>query len=220
MRRFWDWIKIHLIDGFIFGFLWDMFEELLEIGIAYILTISILQMAAKVFTVTVLTQGLKTVGKKFIFPVIIKLTYREGHDKMNALKKYWTKVWGNKVTGTIGGTGFAITAYYTLAGVITNTWLYGLAVFAAFVIAYNIAIFFGGETLAQIEKRLDDAKLTDYQKKVKATAMQRFKNAAKAATLSEEQKAKDEERRKKEEAFERDVEQAMKELANKETENK
>ena len=212
MSRFWDWIKSHLFDGFLFGFLWDMFEELLEIGIAYILTISILQMAAKVFTVTVLTQGLKTLGKKFIFPLVLKLTYREGHDKMNAFKKYWTKVWGNKITGTIGGAGFAITAYYALAGVITNTWLYGLAVFIAFVLAYNIAVFFGGETLAQIEKRLDDAKLTDYQKKVKSTAMQRFKNAAKAATLSEEQKAKDEEKRKKEEAFERDVEQAMKEL--------
>ena len=213
MRRFWDWIKTHLIDGFIFGFLWDMFEELLEICIAYILTISILQMAAKVFTVTVLTQGLKTVGKKFIFPLILKLTYREGHDKMNAFKKYWTKVWGNKVTGTIGGAGFAITAYYTLAGVITNTWLYGLAVFAAFVIAYNIVIFFGGETLAQIEKRLDDAKLTNYQKKVKATAKKRLADVAKAATLSIEQRVKDEERRKKEETFEKDVEQAMKDLA-------
>lgn len=215
MRRFWDWIKSHLFDGFLFAFLWELLEELLEMGIAFFITWAILQMAAKVFTVTILTQGFKTLGKKFIFPIILKLTYREGHDKMNAFKKYWTKVWGNKITGTIGGAGFAITAYYALAGVITNTWLYGLAVFIAFVLAYNIAVFFGGETLAQIEKRLDDAKLTDYQKKVKSTAMQRFKNAAKAATLSEEQKAKDEEKRKKEEAFERDVEQAMKELENK-----
>lgn len=220
MRRFWDWIKSHLFDGFLFAFLWELLEELLEMGIAFFITWAILQMAAKVFTVTILTQGFKTLGKKFIFPIILKLTYREGHDKMNAFKKYWTKVWGNKVTGTIGGAGFAISAYYTLAGVITNTWLYGLAVFAAFVIAYNIAVFFGGETLAQIEKRLDDAKLTDYQKKVKATAKKRLADVAKAATLSIEQRVKDEERRKKEEAFERDVEQAMKELANKETENK
>ena len=220
MSKFWNWIKSHLFDGFLFAFLWELLEELLEMGIAFFVTWAILQMAAKVFAVTLFTQGIKTVGKKFLFPIILKLTYREGHDKMNALRKYWTKVWGNKITGTIGGAGFAITAYYVFAGVITNTWLYSLAVFAAFVIAYNIAVFFGGETLAQIEKRLDDAKLTDYQKKVKATAKKRLADVAKAATLSIEQRVKDEEKRKKEETFEKDVEQAMKELANKETENK
>ena len=215
MRRFWDWIKSHLFDGFLFAFLWELLEELMEIGIAFFITWAILQIAAKVFAVTLLTQGIKTLGKKFLFPIILKLTYREGHDKMNAFKKYWTKVWGNKVTGTIGGAGFAITAYYAFAGVITNAWLYGLAVFAAFVIAYNIAVFFGGETLAQIEKRLADAKLTERQKKAVATAKKRLANAAKAATLSEEQKAKEDKKRKEEEAFEEEVQKAMKDLVEK-----
>ena len=215
MRRFWDWIKSHLFDGFLFAFLWELLEELLEMGIAFFITWAILQMAAKVFTVTLFTQGIKTLGKKFLFPIILKLTYREGNDKMNALRKYWTKVWGNKITGTIGGAGFAITAYYALGSVITNTWLHALVIFLAFVIAYNIAIFFGGETLAQIEKRLADAKLTDRQKRAVATAKKRIADAAKAATLSEEQKAKEDKKKKEEEAFEEEVQKAMKDLVEK-----
>lgn len=211
-----------LLEGsgltFVVVYIIELAEEGLENLIA--LGISTLFSTALLVCFTQLAKiGIKKLIK-LIMPFVKTIIYREGHDKMNAFKKYWTKVWGNKVTGTIGGAGFAITAYYALAGVITNTWLYGLAVFAAFVIAYNIAVFFGGETLAQIEKRLDDAKLTDYQKKVKATAKKRLADVAKAATLSIEQRVKDEEKRKKEETFEKDVEQAMKELANKETENK
>lgn len=215
MSRFWDWIKSHLFDGFLFAFLWELLEELMEMGIAFFITWAILQMAAKVFTVTLLTQGLKTVGKKLIFPLVLKLTYREGHDKMNALKNYWDKVVGNKVTGTIGGAGFAITAYYAFAGVITQTWAYWLVVALSFVVAYNIAIFFGGETLEQIRKRWADKELTDHQKKVVAEAQKRIDKALKDATASEEQKAKDEEKKKKEEAFEAEVQQAMRDLENK-----
>lgn len=86
---------------------------------------------------------------------------------MNLLKNYWTKVWGNKITGTIAGVGFGTTAYFAFS--MPNIWLTILTVAIAFVFAYNVAIFFGGEKLAQIQERLANAKLTKQEKaKVKA----------------------------------------------------
>lgn len=86
---------------------------------------------------------------------------------MTWLKNYWTKVWGNKITGTIAGVGFGLTVYFAFS--LPNLLLTILSVAVAFVFAYNIAIFFGGEKLAQIQERLASAKLTKEEKaKVKA----------------------------------------------------
>lgn len=86
---------------------------------------------------------------------------------MTWLKNYWTKVWGNKITGTLAGIGFGATVYFAFN--LPTLLLTILSVAVAFVFAYNIAIFFGGEKLAQIQERLASAKLTKEEKaKVKA----------------------------------------------------
>ena len=62
-----------------------------------------------------------------------------------------------------------------------------LAVVVAFIAAYNIAAFFGGETLAQIQARWADAKLTKAEKaKVKATEAKAKELAKQVAKQSQE----------------------------------
>jgi hypothetical protein len=167
-----------------------MLEELLEMGIAYILTVAILQMVAKVFTVTVLTQGLKTLGKKTLFPLILKLTYKEGDDKMKALKKYWDRVGGNKVTGTLTGLGFTgIVWFQTLVPFATHCWWVALLTFIVF---FNVGIFFGGETLDQIQKRLAEIAVKKEDQELIKEAQKRYKARVKQESQGEVEKAKQE----------------------------
>jgi uncharacterized membrane protein (DUF106 family) len=87
---------------------------------------------------------------------------------MTMLKNYWTKVWGNKITGTLSAVPFAIVVYFAFD--FANIGLTILAVALAFIFAYNIAIFFGGETLKQIQDRLAQGRLTK-EEKAKAKAI-------------------------------------------------
>jgi hypothetical protein len=107
-------------------------------------------------SIVIATQGIKVGIKKFLFPIVKSLTYKEGNDKMSkfvtGLKNYWTLVWGNKITGTIPAIGFGIVSYFqTLWAFATGNLWFAVVVFVAF---YNIAIFFGGETLRQIIDRI------------------------------------------------------------------
>lgn len=152
-------------------FSWELLEELLENVIALGISsfIAVLSTFFLVFTTQGIKCGIKSVTRR-IFPIVKAKIYKEGNDKMKLLKSYWTKVWGNRVTGGIAGAGFATTAYFALDEVITKVPVLILAVALAFIVAYNIAIFFGGETLAQIEQRWADAKLSKEEKaKVKST---------------------------------------------------
>ena len=112
MRKFWDWIKHALFDGFLFAFVWELLEEVLENAIAYCITTAIIALATKTFAVVVTTQLIKAGGKKFLFPIIKKLTYKEGNDKMNKLKQFITWIFCNKKTLL----GTASTAVITLSG--------------------------------------------------------------------------------------------------------
>ena len=144
-------------------FSWELLEEGLENIIA--LGISSFIAVLSTFFLVFATQGLKLVTKKlikFLFPIVKQLIYKEGNDKMTMLKNYWTKVWGNKITGTLSAVPFATVAYFAFD--FANIGLTILAVALAFILAYNIAIFFGGETLAQIQDRLAQGKLTKEEK--------------------------------------------------------
>ena len=121
---------------------------------------------------------------------------------MTMLKNYWTKVWGNKITGTLSAVPFATVAYYAFD--FASVWFTILAVAVAFIVAYNIAVFFGGETLAQIQARIVDVKLSKEEKKkvkdIEAKAKELAKQTAKQsqerfyaqakALVEEEAKAK------------------------------
>lgn len=167
-------------------FSWELLEEALENVIA--LGISSAIAVLSTFLLVFATQGIKLGVKKLIkvlFPLIKQLIYKEGNDKMKMLKNYWTKVWGNKITGTLSAVPFATVAYYAFD--FANIGITVLACALAFILAYNIAIFWGGETLAQIQARLADAKLTKQEKaNVKATEIKAKELAKALAKQSQE----------------------------------
>lgn len=163
-------------------FSWELLEEALENVIA--LGISSVIAILSTFLLVFFTQGVKIGVKKIIkilFPIIKAKIYKEGDDKMTMLKNYWTRVIGNKLTGTFAAVPFAATVFFAFD--FPNIWLTVLAVAVSFIVAYNIAIFFGGETLAQIQARIADAKLSKEEKKkvkdIEAKAKELAKQTAK-----------------------------------------
>lgn len=163
-------------------FSWELLEEALENVIA--LGISSVIAILSTFLLVFFTQGIKIGVKKIIkilFPVIKAKIYKEGDDKMKMLKNYWTRVMGNKLTGIFAAAPFAATVFFAFD--FPSIWLTVLAVAVSFIVAYNIAIFFGGETLAQIQARIADAKLSKEEKKkvkdIEAKAKELAKQTAK-----------------------------------------
>ena len=184
-------------------FSWELLEEGLENVIA--LGISSAIAVLSTFLLVFATQGVKIGLKKLIkvlFPIIKAKIYKEGNDKMKLLKNYLTKVWGNKITGSLSAIPFAGVVYFAFD--FPSTFVAILAVAVAFIVAFNIAVFFGGETLAQIQARLADVKLTKEEKKkvkdIEAKAKEIAKQTAKQsqerfyaqakALVEEEAKAK------------------------------
>ena len=167
-------------------FSWELLEEALENVIA--LGISSAIAVLSTFLLVFITQGVKIGVKKtvkILFPIIKAKIYREGDDKMQMLKNYWTKVWGNKITGTLSAVPFATVTYYAFD--FANIWLTIVAVVVAFILAYNIAVFFGGETLAQIQDRIAQVKLSKEEKKnVKAIEVKTKELAKQIKKQSEE----------------------------------
>lgn len=171
---------------FVVVFAMEMLEEGLENLIA--LGISTLFSTVLLVCITQLTKiGLKKLVKAMM-PFVKKLIYKEGNDKMELLKKYWTKVWGNKITGTSVGLGFAgISFLQTVVPFAHHCWWIAVIVFVAF---FNLGIFFGGETLNQIQERLAQAVLTKEQNSIMKEAKKKLALAEKTATQSEAEKQK------------------------------
>ena len=170
-------------------FSWELLEEALENVIA--LGISSAIAVLSTFLLVFATQGVKLGVKqiiKFLFPIIKAKIYREGNDKVKALKNYWTKVWGNKITGTSVGLGFAgISFFQTLIPFAHHCWWIALIVFVVF---YNLGIFFGGETLNQIQERLASATLKKEEREILKEAKRKLAQLEKEATQSEAEKQK------------------------------
>lgn len=163
-------------------FSWELLEEVLENVIA--LGISSFIAILSTFLLISATQFVKIVFKKLLkllFPLVKQLIYKEGNDKMTMLKNYWTKVWGNKITGFCSAVPFSAMVYFAFD--FTKVWFTVLAVALAFIIAFNIAVFFGGETLAQIQARIADVKLSKQEKQnvkdIEATMKELEKQSAK-----------------------------------------
>lgn len=96
-------------------FVWEMVEEALEGLIAYALSSVVAIFVTKVlstFAIVSATQGIKVTIKRFLVPFFKQLTYREGHDKMSKVKKFFTWIWCNKKTLL----GTASTAVMGLSG--------------------------------------------------------------------------------------------------------
>lgn len=150
-------------------FAWELVEEALENLIAYgISSVVALFITKALSTLAIITatQGLKIGVKRlarFMQPYIKTLIYKEGNDKMNLVKTYFTKAWGNKITGLFSGVTASLCAYWQpVFPVATGCWWIALLVGIVF---FNLAIMFGGETVKQIIARFAEEHLTKEQKK-------------------------------------------------------
>jgi hypothetical protein len=147
-------------------FAWELVEEALENLIAYgISSVVALFITKALSTLAIITatQGLKVGIKRFVFPYIKTLIYKEGNDKMNLVNNYFTKAWGNKLTGLFSAIPASLCTYWqTIVPFATGCWWIALLVG---VIFFNLAIFFGGETIKQIIARFAEEHLTKEQKK-------------------------------------------------------
>lgn len=161
-------------------FVWELIEEgienLIALAISSVFAMFLVK-ALSTLAIVFATQGTKIIIKKLVMvlvPIVKKFTYKEGNDKMKLLKNYWTMVWGNKITGTFAGAGFGCISYLqTYWNFATHNWWVALIVF---VIFYNLAILFGGETLKQILVRVEEK---TNNKKIK----QALKKVAKAQAI-------------------------------------
>lgn len=194
-------------------FVWELVEEGLENLIALMISGAFaffIVKAMSTFCIVLTTQGIKVLIKSCLFPYIKSLTYKEGNDKVKALKNYWTKVMGNKITGSISGLGFAgISFFQTFVPFATHNWWIALLVFVVF---FNVGVFFGGETLNQIEERLAKATLTKEENSILKEAKKKLAQLKKQETQTETQKAKADADAKAKAERDAKVEQAMAKL--------
>lgn len=194
-------------------FVWELVEEGLENLIALAISGTcafFIVKAMSTFGIVLATQGIKVLIKSCLFPYIKSLTYKEGNDKVKALKNYWTKVWGNKITGALSGFGFGAIAFLqTVVPFATHNWWIALLVFVVF---FNVGIFFGGETLNQIEERLAKATLTKEENSILKEAKKKLAQLKKQETQTETQKAKADADAKAKAERDAKVEQAMAKL--------
>lgn len=191
-------------------FVWELIEEGIESLIAVMLSSALALFLIKAIStlgIVVATQTIKVLIKRFLYPCIKTLTYKEGNDKMNLLKKYWTKVWGNKITGATAGIGFAGLSYFqTIVPFAHHCWWIALIMFVVF---YNIAIFFGGETLGQIQERLAQATLKKEEQAIIKEAKKKLAQLEKVASQTETEKAKAEADAKAKAEHDAKVQEAM-----------
>ena len=183
--------------------------EMLEEGLENLIALGISTLFSTVLLV-VLTQASKIGLKKLIkwmMPFVKQLIYKEGDDKVKALKNYWAKVWGNKITGTSVGLGFAGISYFqTLVPFAHHCWWIALIVFVVF---FNLGIFFGGETLNQIQERLANATLKKEEKDILKEAKKKLAQLKKQETQSEAERLKAEAERKAKALRDAKVNEAM-----------
>lgn len=206
-NRRMHWKDVFQGSGLTFVVVFAM--EMLEEGLENLIALGISTLFSTVLLV-VLTQASKIGLKKLIkwmMPFVKKLIYKEGDDKVKALKNYWDKVWGNKITGTSVGLGFAGVSYFqTLVPFAHHCWWIALIVFVVF---FNLGIFFGGETLNQIQERLANATLKKEEKDILKEAKKKLAQLEKQATQSEAEKQKADAERKAKALRDAKVNEAM-----------
>lgn len=158
-------------------FAWELVEEGLENLIAYGISSFVaifITKALSALAIITATQGLKIGVKRLarlIYPYIKTLIYKEGNDKMKLVNTYFTKAWGNKFTGLFSAIPASLCAYWqTIVPFATGCWWIALLVG---IVAFNVAIFYGGETVKQITARFAEKHLSDEKKK----ELKKIKNA-------------------------------------------
>ena len=96
-------------------FIWELVEEVVENLIAFCISEVVALFVVKALSTLVVigaTQGIKVCIKRFLVPIVKTLTYKEGHDKMSKIKKFFTWLWCNKKTlvGTVSTAVLSLSA--------------------------------------------------------------------------------------------------------------
>lgn len=210
---------------FIVVFVMEMIEEGLENLIA--LGVSALFSTVLLVCITQLAKiGIKKLIK-FILPFAKSLFYKEGNDKMEKLKKFWSWLVANKCTLLGIGTGAVVAV--SGAGVIDVNSFPALVVGAVNItpILYylvlgvlTIVASFFPETIEKFKARIVEKKAekeakailkaeTKEKRVVEKEAEKRLAEQEKQATLSQAEKEKSDAEAKAKEAFEKKVKEAM-----------
>lgn len=190
--------------------IWELLEEGLETFIAFAISSVCAIFVVKALStlgVVVATQGIKVAVKRFLVPLIKKITYKKGNDKMEKVKKFFSWVWSNKKTllgsllAVVSGvmTGIAINADFiqlfpalTFLGVNWTAVIIGLLAFAGIELG---VLGKGFETVDQYEKRTAVLKAEKEQKAIEKQAKKEIKAEEKLAnqTQADKEKAKEKE---------------------------
>lgn len=93
------------------AFIWELLEELIEEVIAYGLTSFIIKTLSTAIIVLA-TIGIKKLLFRLLKPIVKKITYKKGDDKMSKIKEFFTWIWSNKKSLT----GIASSATIALSG--------------------------------------------------------------------------------------------------------
>lgn len=189
-------------------FIWELVEEALEGLIAYALSSAVAIFVTKVLstlTIITATQAIKVAIKRFCTPLIAKLTYKKGDDKLEKFKKFFVWIFANKksLCGTLVGAvgaGLGITASWTIDSLPTifiNGYniapiIYTIVCCLAFVLNQLGVCGKGFEFIKQFFDRREIEKAEKEQKAIKKEAKKELKNELKLAnqTLAQQAKAK------------------------------
>lgn len=198
------WKKLATGSGWaVFSVLiWELVEEGLEELIAYALSSTLALFVTKVLsTLAIITaaKGIKVVIQRFLLPVIKTLIYKEGNDKMEKLKKFFSWIFANKCT--LGGVAVGALTAVTGAGVIDLNSFPALVVCGVNItpILYwtvvgllTILVSFFPETIKKFKERVAAQKAEREQKALEKEAIKEIKAEEKVAnqTQAEQEKAK------------------------------
>ena len=188
-------------------FTWELVEEGFETLIAFcvseVFTLFIVK-ALSTLAIIGATQGIKVCMKRFLVPLVKTLTYKEGYDKMNKVKRFFNWLWCNKKT--LGGTVMAsvasiATAYSTYGGQFSFlpplmwlglNWTSILVGVAIFVLLELGVTGVGFERIATYLERITKEKSLKEEKAIMKEAKKEIATKEKLAnqTQAEQEKAK------------------------------
>lgn len=194
-------------------FVWELVEEGIESLIAVALSSAMaifITKALSTFAIITATQGIKVCLKKCLLPIVKNLTYKEGNDKVNKIKQFFTWIYANKKSllgvvssalMTISGAGVIDVAsldFLMVGGVNLTPYLYYaiLAVFAIIGVTgkgfENIKDFFARKAVEKANKEAKaiekEAKKELANEKKKANQTQAEQEKAKAKEDAENEK--------------------------------
>ena len=183
-------------------FVWELVEEGLEQLIAFCISEVIALFFVKALSALAIigfTQGIKVCLKRFLVPVVKKITYKEGHDKMSKIKKFFTWIWCNKksLIGVLSATAVGLSGTGVIPvdelpalpinGVNITPYIY----YALLCVLTLIGVFgCGFEKIEEFFARIGLIKAEKEQKAIEKEAAKEIAEEQKKATQSQAEKEK------------------------------